>query len=127
MIIVGNDYIKYDTFEVIETIEDIQQTSPNSVVVFHYDLPIMSYCFSNNIPFALFVNSIKDAVFANNLGARYLIVEECNSSALQKIAEQYIFDSKILVIVDSDDMIETVAKNGIDGVIYNKFLEGLKK
>jgi hypothetical protein len=123
MIIVGNKYIKCDTFAKIESIDDIKNTPSNSTLIFKYDLEIMNYCFSNKLPYALFISNIKEAVFGNALGAKYLICSDSNATEIQKIAENYMFDSKILVIIEDDEMIESIAKNGIDGVIYNSFLE----
>ena len=127
MIIIGNEYIPYHNFEVIHHIDDIKTTSSNSIVVFSFDLEIMQYCFRNNIPYAIYTNSIKEVIFGNNLGARYIIIEEAYCIEIQKIAENYMFDSKILVAIEDDSIIEIMAKNGIDGVIYNKLLEGLQR
>lgn len=127
MIIVGNKYLKCDNFARIESLDDIKNTPSNSTLIFKYDLEIMNYCFSNKLPYALFVSDIKEAIFGNTLGARYLISSESKANEIQKVAEHYMFDSKILVIIQGDEMIENIAKNGIDGVIYNNFLEGLIK
>lgn len=127
MIIVGNKYLKCDNFARIESLDDIKNTPSNSTLILKYDLEIMNYCFSNKLPYALFVSDIKEAIFGNTLGARYLICSESKANEIQKVAEHYMFDSKILVIIQGDEMIENIAKNGIDGVIYNNFLEGLIK
>jgi len=37
---------------------------------------------------------------------------------IQKIAENYMFDSKIIQPIKTDDEVEEVALKGIDGVIY---------
>jgi hypothetical protein len=127
MIIIGHKYLKCEHFVSIESIDEIQHTPSNSTIIFKYDLEMMNYCFSNKIPYSLFILNIKEAIFGNVLGARYLICSNSNAAEIQKIAENYMFDSKILVIIEDDEMIETIAKNGIDGVIYNNFLEGLER
>ncbi|MCI0500239.1 MAG: hypothetical protein L0Y61_00650 [Epsilonproteobacteria bacterium] len=127
MIIVGNKYIKCDNFEFVESIDEIKYTSSNSTIIFNYNLEIMDYCYQNKISYAIFISSIKEAVFGNSLMAKYLIGSESNANEIQKIAECYMFDSKILVPITDESMIENIAKCGIDGVIYNNFLEGLRK
>lgn len=127
MIIVGNRYIQCDDFVSVDSIDEIQNTPSNSTLIFSYDLEIMSYCFSNKLPYAVYISDITEAIFGNNLGAKYLITGKTHSFEVQKVAENYMFDSKVLVVIDGDAMIEEIAKNGIDGVIYNKFLEGLRK
>ena len=37
----------------------------------------------------------------------------------QKIATEYIFDTKILLHVHDEDAIEDAAKNSIDGVVFS--------
>lgn len=125
MIIIGHDIIKCDDFSEIKAIEDIKKTPSNSIVIFPYDLKIMDYCHTNQIPFAVKINTLTESIFANNFMARYLIVENNISKEIQNIAENYMFDSKILVVINSDDEIHNIAINGIDGVIYKVFLEGL--
>lgn len=125
MIIIGNEYIGHDYFEGIHEIKDIVHTSSNTTLLFFYNLDLMAYCYKNNLPYAVILNSIQEAIFANNLGAKYLITDEHKSKAIQTVAENYMFDSKILSIVDGIEMIEAVATNVIDGVIYKKILEGV--
>jgi len=125
MIIIGNEYISHDYFEGIHEIKDIVHTSSNTTLLFFYNLDLMSYCYQNKLPYAVILNSIQEAIFANNLGAKYLITDEHKSKAIQTVAENYMFDSKILSIIDGVEMIEAVATNVIDGVIYKKILEGV--
>ncbi|MDD2699129.1 MAG: hypothetical protein PHF17_10040 [Arcobacteraceae bacterium] len=125
MIIIGSDYIGHDYFEGVHEIKDIVHTSSNTTLLFFYNLDLMEYCFKNTLPYAVILNSIQEAVFANNLGAKYLITDEHKSKTIQTVAENYMFDSKVLSIIDGIEMIENVAINGIDGVIYKKILEGL--
>lgn len=110
--------IKYKKdFYPIKDIEDIKNTPSNSIVCFDYDLKLMKYCQKNSISFAVKISSIKEAVFANNFGAKYLIVTKTKAKEIQDIANEYLFDSKVLVKIVFDWEIEIFAKLGIDGVI----------
>jgi Ni2+-binding GTPase involved in maturation of urease and hydrogenase len=126
MIILGHPILNCETFFKIENTSDIKNTTPNSVVLTTYNLETINYCFKNNIPCGVFINSIKEAIFSNNLRAKYLICEDNMGKNIQQIAENYMFDSKVIVVIDDDEGIEKIAKDGIDGVIYKDFLEGLK-
>lgn len=124
MIVIGHNNIKCDLIYQINILEDIKNTPSNSVVFFSYDINIMNYCYENSIPFAVEINTITQAIFANNLMAKYIIVEPENSKQIQNIAENYMFDSKVLAEIKNDDEIESLAKDGIDGVVYKYFLRG---
>jgi hypothetical protein len=125
MIIIGNKDIPYTSISVIQDKRDIEKTQPNSVVVFSYDVQLLKYCYENNLKCAVYIQNIKEAIFANSLEALYIVVQNNNSSSIQKIAENYMFDSKVLQIIQDDNMIEEVALKGIDGVIYKDLLKDL--
>jgi len=122
MIIIGDNLVPYtDTF-FISSIESIKETKANSLLIFYYDEKILKYCYENSLDFAVIIKSVKDAIYSNNLNARYIISKINMAKKVQKIAENYMFDTKNLAIIKSNDELEKVAKYEIDGVIYNKLL-----
>ena len=125
MIIIGNKDIPSVDIENIKTIEDISTTKPNSLVSFSYNIELLTYCLKNNISCAVVVSNIQEAIFSNSLNAKYVIVENQISKSIQNIAENYMFDSKILEVIDNDKQIENIAINGIDGVIYKEEIKDI--
>ena len=71
----------------------------------------------------VYVKSIKEAIYASNFNAKYIICENELAKKLQKIADNYMYDSKILAIIDSNEELEQVAKLEIDGIIYRNLLK----
>ena len=122
MIIIGNEHIPYNSFKKIKAIIDINNTKPNSIVVFDYEIELLKYCNINNIQSAVLVSNVKEAIFCNSLNSSYIIVENNISKNIQNIAVNYMFDSKILEIITNDDEIEQIAKNEIDGCIYKELI-----
>lgn len=121
MIILGHKLIPFSPLQKVTKIEDIKKTLPNSTVLFDFiDKEVLEYCKEQSLPFSLHVKSIKEACIANALGAKYIIVEDAISKNIQNIATEYMFDSKILVEIDSEDSIEKIAINSIDGVVFKK-------
>jgi len=123
MIIIGDKFIPYEKFELIKSIEDIKNTSSNSIVVFDFDKEILSYCLDNSVKSCVKVSNITEAIICNTLESRYIIVPNSISKEIQEIAVNYLFDSKVLVEIKDEQEIETHAKNSIDGVIYNTILK----
>ena len=105
------------------SIEDISNTKPNSVVAFKYNIDIVNYCSLNNISSAVVISNIQEAIFSNSLNAKYIIVKNSIAKEIQKIAENYMFDAKIITIIKCDDEIENIALDGIDGVIYEELIK----
>ncbi len=123
MIIIGDRFIPFEKIENIKTLEDIKQTSSNSTVCFSYDKEIMSYCFGNNVPYAVKITSLKEALYANALGAKYLLPCTDILEEVQKTAENYLFDSKVLALIEDENEIENLARKSIDGVIFQKVIK----
>jgi hypothetical protein len=118
MIILGDSDIPFDEFERVYKIEDIKNTKPNSTLIIDFDKSLMKYCLTNDIKYALKISNITQAIYANNLGAKYLFVGQDIAKTIQSIAENYMFDSKVIAIIFNISQIEQIAKDNIDGVIF---------
>ncbi|MFA9239570.1 MAG: hypothetical protein ACEQSQ_06745 [Candidatus Paceibacteria bacterium] len=123
MILIGDKLIPFENISFIFNIEEIKNTKANSTILFYYDDEIILYCYENELPYAVIVTSIKEAIYSNNLNAKYIISQKELSIELQKIADNYIYDSKILAIIDSNEEFEKIAKCEIDGVIYRDLIK----
>lgn len=126
MILIGDKNIRYENIEKIDSISDISSTKPNSTVLFNFDMELLKYTQSNDINSAVIVNNIKEIIYSASLNARYIIVSQELSKIAQKIADNYMLDSKILVIINSEDEMEQNAIDEIDGVIYLNRIENEK-
>lgn len=122
MIVIGDKLIPFEEFFKINSTNDIKNTKANSTVLFNYSDEIAKFCFENEISFAIVVDSIKEAVYSSNLNAKYIITNKELSKELQKIADNYMYDAKILVIIESSDEFEEIAKAQIDGVIFKNLI-----
>lgn len=123
MIILGDKLIPYDSFFKISKKEDIFLSKANSCLLTNYDKTICSYLSLNSLKYAVHVYSIKEAIYANALDAKYLIVEQNLAKQIQDCAESYMFDSKVIATIENEDEIERFAVLGIDGVIFNNILD----
>jgi len=122
MLIIGDKLIPSEIFCKIGSIQDIENTKPNSILVFKFDKNILAYCLNNHILTAPIIDNITQSVIANAMNAKYQICNKSISRQLQNLAENYIYDSKILAIISDEKEIEELAMQGIDGVIYNSYI-----
>jgi hypothetical protein len=123
MIIIGDQFVPFEQIENIDSIEDIKDTASNSTVCFEYDKPAMLYCFDNQVAYCVKITSIKEAVYANALGAKYILPARNILEQVQKTAENYLFDSKVLAVIEDESSIEELALKSIDGVIFQKLIK----
>ncbi len=122
MIIIGDPHIPYGNIEKISSVDDISHTKPNITVLFDFDFDILNYCQSNDVATAVMVKTITEVVYSALLGAKYIIVPDNIVFQAQKIADNYMYDSKILAIITKETQIEKIALNEIDGCIYKNIL-----
>lgn len=123
MILIGDPNIAYEAIENITSIEDIKKSAPSSTVLFDFDIEILKYTNVNDIESAVIAHSIKEVIYASSLGAKYIIPRVNILIQSQKIADNYMFDSKILAVIEESEEIEKIALDEIDGVIYKAILE----
>ncbi len=122
MILIGDENIPYETIEKIETIKDIETTKSNSTVLFNFDIDTLKYTQANDIRCIVKVTTIQELIYASNLGASYIMPESKILKSSQKLADNYMFDSKILAIIDNENQIEQMALDEIDGIIYKHLI-----
>ena len=121
MLFFGHRFIESQKFYHVFDIDTILTTPPSSIIYVEFDetnLDIINYLQENAIKFALKVDNITQITYASALNAAYIVVEPSLAKTAQKIAENYLFDTKILAHIEDEDEIEELALLGIDGVIF---------
>ena len=123
MIIIGDARFTSETLFRVENIDDIAKTPSNSVVFLNaQNIDLQIFCFKNKVEYAIVIQDFKEAIYANNLNAKYIISNKDIAEKLQKIAENYLFDAKILVKINNENEINKLCEIGVDGVIYENIL-----
>ena len=120
MIFFGHRFIESESFYHISNVDSILHTPPSSTIYLEFseaNLDIIKHAQQNAISMALKVSNATELVYASALGAKYLIVSKANAKSSQEIAENYLFDAKILVTLDNEEELEEFINIGIDGVI----------
>lgn len=121
MLLFGHPYVQSHPFYHIDAIEAIRHTPANSVVALYFsseNLDIIEYLRQNGVRFALHVKTPSEAVIAENLGASYLIVLPKEAEEIQKVAEHYLFDAKVLGYIEEMEDLEDLIDLRLDGAIF---------
>jgi hypothetical protein len=125
MILFGHRFIKNEKLYHIDAISSIKKTPPNSLLYMNFleeNLDIITHCMQNELRFTLHVHNVTEVIYAENFGAAYISVEKNLAKDAQKIANEYLFDAKILVLSSDEEEIESYAYQGIDGILFSKAL-----
>ena len=109
-----------EEFIEVKTLEDIKKSPNNATLIFKYcnsSLELYNFCKINNIPYGVIVSDIKELIFCTNLGAKYIFCDTIkNAIIFQKIADEYLLDSKIVLFVDNFEQINEIVHYGIDAI-----------
>lgn len=122
MLLFGHPYVPSEPFYHIDSIEALRHTPSNSVVALFFtpeNLDIIEHLRLNRVRFALHVETATDAVIAENMGASYLIVLPKQGTEIQKVAEHYLFDAKVLGYIDTVKDLENLIEIRLDGAIFS--------
>jgi len=121
MLLFGHRFIESKEFYHIFDIDSIEKTPSSSYIYLDFsekNLDIIKHLRLNQIPFALGITNINELIYAAALDASYIMVSKDFAKSAQDIAENYLFDAKILAHIKKESDIEEMALLGIDGVCF---------
>jgi len=128
MKIIGHNWIESPIFKIINSIEDINKTLAKDILLFNdldKQIDIIQYSNLNNLSFSIRVKNIKEAILSHNLNASYILVLPEMAKEIQDIAQNYLFDTLVLVEISNENEIEYYAKLGVDGVIFSNSINSI--
>jgi hypothetical protein len=121
MLVYGHAWIDSPKFVKVFSLDDIAKTTPEDILLLeplNVSIDLAKHSKENSLPFAITVNTLKEAILANAIGATFILCQYEQAIDIQKIANEYMFESRILVLINTEREIETMAHFGIDGVIF---------
>lgn len=121
MLIFGHRFIQSNSFYHVQDIESISNTPPSSVIHIEFseeNLDIISHARINEISTSICAKDITQIIYASSFDASYIIVHSELAKSAQTIANEYLFDAKILVLIEDEKEIEELALLGVDGVVF---------
>nr|WP_321267668.1 hypothetical protein [uncultured Sulfurimonas sp.] len=122
MYIYGHRFIPSNSFYHVPNIDAIQNTPSNSTIYLDFseeNLETINHAISNNVVLALGAKNITEIIYSASLGASFIVVEKELAKTAQNIANNYLFDAKILIHTSEEQEIEELAILGVDGVVFS--------
>jgi len=109
-----------EEFLYVKTLEDIRNSPNNATLIFEYcdsSLELYNFCKINNISYGVKVDNIKEMIFCINLYAKYIFCDTIKQAkTFQKIVNEYLIDTQIVLLVEDLENIEEIVKNRIDAI-----------
>lgn len=123
MLLFGHRFIPSERFYHIDDTDAINHTPANSLLYLPFsqkNLDIIDYLNINGLSFALEAATLREVIYASALGASFIVVHEELAKSAQNAADNYLFDAKILCRIDTEEKIEELASESIDGVVFSE-------
>ena len=122
MLLYGHRFIPSDSFYHVLDIDSIKNTPPSSVVHIEFceeNLDIIEHTKMNQVRSSICCQTITELIYASSLGATFIVIHPDLCKNAIKVANDYLFDAKILVLIQDENEIEGLALTGVDGVIFS--------
>lgn len=117
MEIYGHELIDYDPLYLVQNKDEIDDKNGKYLLFFEYNPMLIKYCQDKKLQFALHVFNPIEAVIGNCVGAKLLICPKKIAFEVQELAEFYLFDSKIAILINSEDEIADAIEKKVDVAI----------
>lgn len=124
MILIGHADIQSSPFFRILDCAAISKTPSHATLFCDYNVALCRYAHEHGLTLAVHVRQIKELILAHAMKVSYLVVDKSLVLNAQKIADDYLFDAKILLLSDTEDDIEFAALNSIDGILFASAIVG---
>lgn len=121
MLIFGHKLIEVPKFHLINS---ENASFKEGINCFEYDENLIEKALKEGVKFAILAKNEDEILFANALKAEFILLENENlAKKASKMAEFYLFDSKVLFIIDRLKNLRNAYKIGIDGVILREIIK----
>lgn len=120
MVIVGHPLISFEKLYTIQEAKEAPKVPKDAICLFEYDESLVRTCKEKEMKFALHVRSEKEAILANAFGAFIVICSHELASKVQNLAEYYLFDTKVAIVIDSIKTLDVAIEKRVDMAILKE-------
>ena len=114
MKILGDELIKFEPLYLCKSEDEISNGRQN---LFKFDRNFIKRALEAGASFSIIANDLNEAIVANAAGAKFIIADIDIAKDLAKIAESYLFDALIAVLIKDESELAQLAKFNIDAAI----------
>ncbi|EAI0653494.1 hypothetical protein E0287_07780, partial [Campylobacter coli] len=105
-------------------IDENKKLKKDQISCFLYNEEIIQNARNENLDFAVLIQDKNEIFLSNALGAKFLIFNDENLAHFaSEVAEFYLFDSKILLLVENLHKLEKAYELRVDGVILKSLIQ----
>lgn len=116
MQLLGHPLIPYTQLKSISSIDEMEERD-DTILLFEYEPKLINYANTFKRDFALHIFNQTEAIIGNGAGANILICSSKIATSIQELAEYYLFDAKVAILINKEDEISIAIDKKVDMAI----------
>ena len=124
MKLIGHELVPYEPLFWRENARQIEAGKQN---LFKFDEAAIKRAQELSADFSVKTSDLNEVIVANAAGAKFIVVPRELASKAAKLAQDYLFDAQICVVIESQNELAELAKTGADVAIFKNAVIGKDK
>ena len=124
MKLIGHELVPYEPLFWRENAQQIEAGKQN---LFKFDAAAIKRAQELGAQFCVEAENINEIIVANAAGAKFIIVPRELAGKAAKLAQDYLFDAQICVVIGGEDELAELSETGADAAIFKNAVIGKDK
>ena len=124
MKLIGHELVSYEPLFWRENAQQIEAGKQN---LFKFDAAAIKRAQELGAEFCVETENLNEIIVANAAGAKFIIVPRELASKAAKLAQDYLFDAQICVVIGSENELAALSETGADAAIFKNAVIGKDK
>jgi len=124
MKLIGHELVAYEPLFWRENVEQIEVGKQN---LFKFDAAAIKRAQKLGAQFSVEAENINEIIVANAAGAKFIVVPRELASKASKLAQDYLFDAQICVVIGGENELAALSETGADAAIFKSAVVGKDK
>ena len=124
MKLIGHELVPYEPLFWRENTKQIEAGKQN---LFKFDEAAIKRAQELGAQFCVEAENLNEVIVANAAGAKFIVVPRELAIKAAKLAQDYLFDAQICVVIGGENELAELAKTGADAAIFKNAVIGKDK
>ena len=124
MKLIGHELVPYEPLFWRENVEQIEAGKQN---LFKFDEAAIKRAQELGAQFSVETENLNEIIVANAAGAKFIVVPRELVGKAAKLAQDYLFDAQICVVIGGENELAALSETGADAAIFKNAVIGKDK
>jgi len=124
MKLIGHELVPYEPLFWRENAQQIEADKQN---LFKFDVAAIKLAQELGAQFCVETENLDEVIVANAAGAKFIVVPRELAGKAAKLAQDYLFDAQICVVIGSENELAELSETGADAAIFKNAVVGKDK